>query len=77
MATTTRVEIDRASMDRQHKSAIRDLIAGREVSLDVARAAIRWLRADATVVSTSSGGVRLRVPIMPRSASDLRGGAGS
>jgi hypothetical protein len=61
-------------VEAQHKKTLRDLIAGREVPHDVAYAAIRWLRADATVVSTSGGGVRLRVPVMPRSATDLRGG---
>jgi hypothetical protein len=66
---------DQAQAEQQHKRALRDLIAGREVSSDVAHAAIRWLRADVTVVSTASGGVRLRVPVMPRSASDLRGGS--
>ena len=62
-------------VETQHKRTIRDLIAGREVSTEAAHSAIRWLRADATVVSTSSGGVRLRVPVMPRSATDLRGGS--
>lgn len=61
--------------DLQHKRTLRDMVAGREVKRDDAFAALRWIRGDATVVATSNGGVRLRVPVMPRSAKDLRGGA--
>lgn len=60
----------------RHKRALRDLIAGREVPRDDAHAAVRWLRADATVMATANGGVRLRVPVVPRTASDLRGAGG-
>lgn len=59
--------------EKRHKQALRDLVEGLEVAADAAHAAIRWLRADVTVVSTSTGGVRLRVPIAPRSAVDVRG----
>lgn len=62
--------VDRAQV---YKRTIRDLIAGREVSVDAAREAMRWLRADAHIVATASGSVRLRVPVFPRSVSDLRG----
>lgn len=64
-----------AQSEQQHKKVIRDMIAGREVTLDDARGVMRWLRADATVVATANGGVRLRVPVMPRAATDMRGGS--
>lgn len=58
----------------QHKRTLRALLAGREVPLERAKDAIGWLRADATVVETSkSGCVRLRVPVHPKSATDLNG----
>lgn len=60
-------------LEKQHKSVLRDLMEGLEVGADVARAAIKWLRADVTVVATASGGVRLRVPAFPRAATDVRG----
>ena len=61
--------------ERRHKGVLRDLMAGLEADSEAARAAIRWLRADVTVVATANGGVRLRVPVMPRSATDVRGGS--
>ena len=61
--------------DEQHKRVLRQLILGREVALEKARAAIAWLKADVTVIETSNGKVRLRVPVHPRSAMDLRIGA--
>jgi hypothetical protein len=57
-----------------HKRTLRQLILGREVPLEKARDAIDWLRADATVMETSNGKVRLRVPVHPRSATDMRAG---
>lgn len=63
--------------EKRHKAVLRDLMAGREAEADAARAAIRWLRADVTVVATANGTVRLRVAVMPRSATDVRGGSRS
>jgi hypothetical protein len=59
--------------EKRHRSVLRDLVEGLEAPADAAHAAIRWLRADVTVVATANGGVRLRVPVMPRSATDVRG----
>lgn len=61
------------ALEKQHRSALKDLMEGLEVGADAARAAIKWLRADVTVVTTASGTVRLRVPAFPRSATDVRG----
>jgi hypothetical protein len=60
--------------DAQYKRTLRALLAGREVALEQARAAIKWLRADVTVIEATNGNVRLRVPVHPRSATDLRAG---
>ncbi len=59
--------------EKRHKKALRDLVEGLEVTADAAHRAIRWLGADVTVIATANGGVRLRVPVMPRSAVDVRG----
>lgn len=59
--------------EAQHKRTLRALIAGRDVTPERARGAIAWLRADATVIPTANGGVRLRVPIHPKTATDLSG----
>lgn len=59
--------------EKRHKAVVRDLVEGREVASDVAGAAIRWLRADVTVVPSSGGMVRLRVATFPRAATDVRG----
>lgn len=59
--------------DSKHKLTLRQLILGREVPLESARAALGWLgrTTEATVIETSNGNVRLRVPVHPRSALDL------
>jgi len=63
--------------DAQHKRTLRALLAGREVALDQAKAAIEGLRADLTVIEATNGIVRWRVPVHPRSAQDLRAGRGA
>ena len=62
---------------QQHKLTLRQLILGREVPLEKARGALGWLgrTAEATVIETSNGNVRLRVPVHPRSATDLHAGS--
>jgi hypothetical protein len=59
--------------DTQHKKVMQQLILGREVPLEKARAALSWLgrTAEATIVETTNGNVRLRVPVHPKSAVDL------
>lgn len=59
--------------DAHHRRTLRLMLAGREVSVEDADAAMKWLRADATVVATKNGTVRLRVPVLPQGASDIRG----
>lgn len=59
--------------EQEHKRTVRDLVAGREVQPSAAYAAAKWLRADFHIVETASGGVRLRVPVLPRSTRDVRG----
>jgi hypothetical protein len=63
--------------DNKHKLTLRQLILGREVPLERAHEALAWLgrSAEATVIETSNGKVRLRVPVHPRSALDLHAGA--
>jgi hypothetical protein len=63
--------------ESKHKLTLRQLILGREVPLEKARDALGWLgrSAEATVIETSNGNVRLRVPVHPRSATDLHAGA--
>lgn len=63
-------------VEKRNRNAVKDLMEGLEVDEAVARAAaVKWLKADVTVVSTMSGTVRLRVPAFPRAATDMRGGS--
>lgn len=58
--------------DVQMKRTLRDLVGGREVPEAAALAAFRWIRADASIIETANGGVRLRVPVVPRAVKDVR-----
>lgn len=66
-----------ARTEQDLKRTVRDLVAGREVPPLDAHAVARWLRGDFAVVETAAGGVRLRVPALPKATKDVRGGGRS